>query len=179
MKRQEIHPRALKLNLFSDELLRGALLCAGTIHDANCMTISWASMGVLWNKNIFVVYVRPTRYTYTFMEKANDFTVNFFEEKYNKVLTFCGTRSGKNVDKFRECNLTRIKSHHIQSPGIDESHLIIECQKIYFQDIVPDHFLDPDIDSLYPRKDYHRIYIGEIQRIYGVEQFIDPDFNRP
>jgi len=177
MQRVEIRPQELHLNLFSGELLRGALLCAGDMEKSNCMTISWATMGVLWNKNVFVVYVRPTRHTFSFIEKAGNFTVNFFGSKYRDILAYCGTHSGRDVDKFKECNLTLINSNNVESPCIDESHLIIECETIYSQDIQPDLFVDRNLEKIYPKKDYHRLYIGHILGIYGVSRFIDQTYD--
>ena len=63
------------------------------------MTASWGGFGVFWHKNICFCVIRPTRYTYAFMEKAGYFTLNFFEKKYKKILNFCGTKSGRDVNK--------------------------------------------------------------------------------
>jgi len=56
-------------------------------------------------------------------------------------------------------------------PALPEAELVIELRKIYWDDIVPEHFLDPAIDLQYPNKDYHRIYFGEILAIQGQAQY--------
>jgi flavin reductase (DIM6/NTAB) family NADH-FMN oxidoreductase RutF len=140
------------------------LITAGTVDSLNTMTASWGGMGVLWNKNVCFCVIRPTRYTYEFMEKSDNFTLCFFTEKYRDVLNFCGTHSGRDVDKIEMTGLTPLEG----SNGIvffDEARLVIETSKIYFQDLNPENFLDDSIDGNYPKKDYHRMYIGEIDRV--------------
>ncbi len=171
MNRKSIELTELNLNIFSKVLSRGALLCAGTMDDANCMTIAWAQMGVLWHKKVFSVYVRPTRHTFSYMENNNDFTVNFFTGEYKEALSICGTQSGRNIDKFQQSNLDKIKREKTTSPGIDQACLIIGCKTIGAYNIDPNQFIDASLDRNYPNKDYHRVYIGEILEIEGTEYF--------
>jgi len=172
MERKKISTHLFNLNLFSGELLRGALLCVGNMQKHNCMTISWATMGVLWNRHIFVVYVRPTRYTFGLINSYPDFTVNFFSAECRDKLAYCGTVSGRDVDKFAEAGLSVVASKKVDSPSVDESHLIIEARTIYAQDLDPRAFVDPRINDHYPRKDYHRMFMGEIAHISGVAEFL-------
>jgi len=172
MERKKISTHLFNLNLFSGELLRGALLCVGNMQKHNCMTISWATMGVLWNRHIFVVYVRPTRYTFGLINSYPDFTVNFFSAECRDKLAYCGTVSGRDVDKFAEAGLSVVASQKVDSPSVDESHLIIEARTIYAQDLDPRAFVDPRINDHYPRKDYHRMFMGEIAHISGVAEFL-------
>jgi flavin reductase (DIM6/NTAB) family NADH-FMN oxidoreductase RutF len=140
------------------------LITAGSLDSFNMMTASWGGMGFLWNKKVCFCVVRPTRYTYNFMEKSDYFTLSFFEEKYRSVLNFCGTHSGRDVHKIERTGLTPIEGNN----GVvffDEARLVIEARKIYFQDINPENFLDDSIDDNYPKKDYHRMYVGEIIRV--------------
>lgn len=139
------------------------LITAGSPDSYNTMTASWGGFGVLWGKNVAFCVVRPVRYTYEFMEKAENFTLSFFPEDYRKALTICGTKSGRDIDKAAETNLTPIPADTPNTTTFAEARLIIECKKLYFQDIDPKNFLDPSIDSsCYPEKDYHRMYVGEI-----------------
>ncbi len=161
MKLKSVRPEEINDNVFS---LIGAdwmLITAGTMESYNTMTASWGGMGVLWNKNVCFCFVRPTRHTYSFMEKSECFTLSFFTEKYRKVLNYCGSHSGKDVDKVKETGLTPVKSAS-GAVYFAEARLVMECGKMYFQDIDPSHFLKSGIDGLYPQKDYHRMYIGEI-----------------
>jgi flavin reductase (DIM6/NTAB) family NADH-FMN oxidoreductase RutF len=140
------------------------LITAGTPQHFNTMTASWGSMGELWFKPVCFCFVRPQRYTYEFMEKSDVFTLSFFEEQYKPQLNFCGSRSGREIDKVDECDFTSREAEN-GSVFFDEARLVLECRKIYFQDLDPAHFLDESILHNYPQKDFHRMYIGEITRV--------------
>ncbi len=147
------------------------LLTAGDFAsgDFNTMTVSWGSLGTLWNRPIAQVFVRPTRYTYEFMEKADDFTLSAFSDSRREALLHLGTVSGRKRDKIAEAGLTPMASSIVASPSFEEASLVLECRKIYRQDLDPTQFLDPSIEAEYPEKDYHRIYLGEVLAAFGVE----------
>ena len=139
----------------------------------NTMTVGWGSLGVMWNKPFAQVVVRPTRYTYNFMEQYDTFTLCALPEKYRKALELLGSKSGKYGDKIAESGLQPIASTQIAAPAFAEAELIIECQKIYLDDFKPDHFLDHRIHTNYPMKDYHRVYFGEILVILGEDKYVE------
>lgn len=131
----------------------------------NTMTVSWGSLGVMWNRPFAQVVVRPTRYTYEFMEQYDTFTLCAFSDKYRAALNLLGSKSGRDGDKIAQARLTPIASTQIAAPGFAEAELIIECRKIYWDDFDPTHFIDSTIEANYPRHDYHRIYFGQIVAI--------------
>jgi flavin reductase (DIM6/NTAB) family NADH-FMN oxidoreductase RutF len=139
------------------------LVTAGTLKSFNTMTASWGAMGELWNKKICISFVRPVRHTYTFMEKAEYYTLSFFDEERRDVLKFCGSQSGRDVDKIARTGITPVESER-GAVYFEEARLVLECRKIYINDLDPDNFLDPKIHNEYPQKDYHRMYIGEVVR---------------
>jgi len=173
-KRKIIDPSKFILPVYDVWVSKAFLLAAGDFKsgDFNVMTIGWGSVGCMWSKPYVAVVVRPTRYTYGFMERYDNFTVSLFPDSFEDVLTYCGTYSGRDVDKIKETGLTPVKSNKISSPGFDEAELIIECEKIYFDDYKPANFLKPSIHSKYPLKDYHRMYYGEIISVSGTEAYI-------
>ncbi len=140
------------------------LLTAGDFaaNDYNTMTVAWGSFGIMWNKAFAQVVVRPTRYTFEFMEKYDSFTLCAFEERYRNALSVLGTKSGREGDKIKLVGLTPKASKRIAAPSFAEAQLIFECRKIYWQDFNSDHFLDAKIEWNYRKNDYHRIYFGEI-----------------
>lgn len=138
------------------------LLTAGVKDDFNTMTISYGTLGELWHRPIAYCYVRPTRYTYQFMEKHNYFTLTSFDEKYRDVLKLCGTKSGRDIDKISGIGLTPVEDDS-GTIYFEEARLVLICRKIYYQDIDPAGFLDDKIDTEY-NNDYHRVYIGQIIR---------------
>ena len=155
-----ISPEEVRDNPFTLVGKDWMLITAGSEDGFNTMTGAWGGMGILWGKQVCFCVIRPTRHTYGFMEKSGLFTLAFFEERYRDILTYCGSKSGRDVDKVTETGLTPVFSNGAVYFG--EARLVLVCRKIYYQDIVPDHFLDPGIDGFYPLKDYHRMYVGEI-----------------
>jgi flavin reductase (DIM6/NTAB) family NADH-FMN oxidoreductase RutF len=152
----EIDGNAFKL--IADDWM---LVTAGTPASFNTMTASWGAFGELWNKKICICFVRPTRYTYEFLERESLFTLSFFAEEYREALQYCGTVSGRDADKMKATGLTPVPSSQ-GSVHFAEARLVFECRKIYISDLDPAHFLAPEIEAEYPLKDYHRMYVGEI-----------------
>ncbi|MBU1692831.1 MAG: flavin reductase family protein [Verrucomicrobia bacterium] len=140
------------------------LITAGTREKFNTMTASWGGLGHLWDKYVAFIFVRPSRYTFEFLEKAEAFTLSFFDEKWRDKLLLCGTESGRNVDKVKKTGLSPVATKN-GTVYFEQARLVIECRKIAFTDLDPKHFLDPAIHDFYEGPDYHRIYIGEIARI--------------
>ncbi len=168
MEIKKINPEQLKDNVFDLIDNRWFLLSAGTTSDFNTMTASWGGMGILWHKQVIFAFVRPQRYTYEFMEKNNIFTLSFFDDKYKEALQFCGHNSGRTHDKMKETGLVPIASPH-NSVFYTQASLMMECKKIYYSDIDPAHFLLSETDAkIYPNKDYHRMYIGEILTCFEI-----------
>lgn len=145
------------------------LLSAGSFERGhfNAMTVAWGSLGVMWSRPFAQVVVRPTRYTYEFMQQYNTFTLNAFGEEHRLALQLMGTMSGRDGDKIAEAGLTPIASTKVAAPGFKEAELIVECRKIYWDDFEPGRFLDETIEESYPDKSYHRIYFGEVLAIHG------------
>ena len=143
---------------------RWGLLSAGDKNAYNMMTVSWGMLGELWNKDVCTVFVRPQRYTYEFTEKGEYFTVSFFPEKMKKALSICGTKSGRNIDKVSQAGLTPVFTDGTVT--FEEAEYTVICRRIAVQTIDPSGFIDGEIESNYPKKDYHLVYIGEIVKAY-------------
>lgn len=106
MQFQEIDIRGIKENairLIRDEW---ALITAGDQKKWNTMTVSWGGIGELWGKDVAMIFIRPQRYTYEFIEREDYFTMSFFEKEYKKALSLCGSKSGRDIDKAKEAGLT-------------------------------------------------------------------------
>ena len=103
---KEITFREFKENPFTLFLEDWGLVTAGNQEHFNTMTIAWGQLGILWNKPICTTYVRPTRYTYEFMEDNEYFTVAFFDKEYREPLRILGTKSGRDGYKVKESGLT-------------------------------------------------------------------------
>lgn len=142
------------------------LITSGDINNYNTMTASWGMMGYIWGTPIINCFVRPQRYTFDFIEKNDLFTISFFDEDRKDVLSFCGSKSGRDYDKAKETGITAIDIDSTVS--FSEANLVFVCKKLYSQDIKEENFLDTEcIDRWYPNKDYHRSYIGKIIKVYS------------
>ncbi len=123
-------------------------------------------MGIMWGKPFVQVVVRPTRYTYQFMEQFPTFTLSAFSKKYVGALNLLGMKSGRQGDKISESQLTPVASTRVAAPSFVEADLAIECRKMYFDDLEPTHFLAEHIAPHY-NGDFHRVYYGEIAAIWA------------
>lgn len=131
----------------------------------NIMTIGWGTVGIIWGKPIFIVLVRPSRFTYGLIEETGDFTVNVPPVEINEKVSFCGTASGREHDKFAEQELTAIPAKKIKSPLIKECLIHYECKVIHKNDVLPPELASDIPHAFYPQKDYHRLFYGEIMRV--------------
>ena len=150
-----------------------ALLVAGA-ERPNPMTVSWGGLGTLWNRPVATVYVRPTRFTFGLLEARSEFTLNVLGERHRKALDLCGTRSGRDTDKWRETGLGRVPGETVAVPRVAEAELALECRVLASFDLDPARFLDPAIEKLYPRADYHRAFLGEVLAVWAADRFLAP-----
>ena len=138
------------------------LVTAGNLEDYNTMTASWGHMGILWSLPMAIAYIRPQRYTYEFANRFPEYTLSFFTDRYRTALQFCGTRSGRDHDKAAETGLTPVRTDR-GNVIFREARLVMECRKVYEDDLKKKNFLLPEIAKKnYPKNDFHRFYMGEI-----------------
>lgn len=143
----------------------GAFLTVKAGSSINTMTIGWITLGIVWKKPILSVLVRNSRHTFPIMEQAKDFTVSIPCGTHKKELAFCGSKSGRHCDKFKECNLELVSAQTVSSPVIKIPAIQFECEIVYKTAMDPKHLV-PAYDAIYPQKDYHTIYYGEIKKCY-------------
>lgn len=165
---KEISINDLQINPFVKIGKEWMLVTATDGQKINTMTASWGGLGVLWNKNIAFIVLRPQRYTKEFVDSSNEFSLSFFDEKYKKTLSYFGKISGRNEDKIANSGFNINYVNNI--PTFKEASLIITCKSLYKQNLTPDCFIDDSIDKLnYPNKDYHTLYFAEITGIFEKE----------
>lgn len=155
------------VRLFADDW---ALLTAGSPEDWNTMTVSWGAIGELWNRDVAFVFVRPQRYTRIFMERYDVFTLSFFDGAFKKELSLCGARSGRDTDKMKETGLVPVRAAG-ETVTFRQAKRVLVCKKIAFRDFSPAGFLDSSVVDLYPDKDYHRMYVGTIEKALILDEF--------
>lgn len=156
---------------------KGILLTTKNGGKVDMMTIGWGTLGVEWGLPIFVAFVREGRFTREQLDASQEFTVNIpYGEFDKKILAYCGTRTGRDIDKAADCNLTLVESELVQAPGIRELPLTLECKVLYQQlqdkeavpafireKMYPEHL---DSSNSGANKDYHIAYYGQIVKAY-------------
>ena len=158
---RRIPPAELSVRPFHVLDKQWALLVAGSARP-NPMTVSWGGFGTLWDRPVATVYVRPTRFTFSLLEAEPAFTLNFLPEHLRNALDLCGTVSGRDTDKWRPAGVTPTASKTIAVPRVAEAELALECRVIATLELDPKSFLDPTIGDLYPRRDFHRVFLGHV-----------------
>lgn len=162
---REISTDDLSVNPFSKVLKQWMLISAGTEKDCNTMTASWGMFGGLWRKNVVQIFIRPQRFTKTFIDSYDSVTLSFLPERYREALKICGTISGRDTDKWEKAG---IRPYPISGTvAVAEAELVIVGKKLYSQFFDPKFFVDKTIDAdCYPDKDYHEAYIYEVCRVF-------------
>lgn len=151
-----------------EQLPKGAFLTVGKGAEANPMTIGWALSGIIWGKPVMMVAVRYSRHTYRLIDKAESFTVSVPKfGDLQKELNFCGTKSGRDFNKFTEAGLTAEPAKSVDGVIVKEAAQHYECRVVYRQSMDPAN-LDAEIKQRYyeANHDYHVFFIGEIINEY-------------
>lgn len=157
----KIDPAELALRPFFTLDKEWALLVGGR-ERPNPMTVSWGALGTLWMKPVATVYVRPTRHTFGLLAEHPEFTLNFMPHERRKAMELCGSKSGRDLDKWAAAGLAPEPSEAVAVPRVAGSRLSLECRVLGTFDFDPARFVDPSVDDLYPAKDYHRVFLGHV-----------------
>lgn len=161
---KEIKPEELNKSPFHLIGTDWMLITAEKDNKVNTMTASWGGLGVMWNKNVAYIAIRPHRYTKEFVDSADTFSLTFFNENFKKQLGYLGSVSGRDEDKISKSDLTII--HTDNTPYYDEANCALICKKLYAQDFASECFIVKEIDKEnYPQKDYHTLYIAEVTKV--------------
>jgi len=154
----EFFPKVVEI-MGSHGLLLGAYDAAGK---PNLMTIGWGTIGIVWGKPIWVVLVRPSRYTYGCIERQGCFTVNVPTRAMAEACALCGSRSGRDTDKFAACRLTAEKATTVNAPAVAQCPIVYECRVVHTNDVLPPRLAEEIRAGAYPGGDFHRVFWGEI-----------------
>ncbi len=129
--------------------------CGSDKHKANIITIAWAGT-VCSSPAMVSISVRKERYSYDIIKESGEFTINLVTKELVKQADYCGVRSGRDVDKFKEMKLTKIPGRKISAPSIAESPVNIEC---VVKQIIP--------------LGTHDMFIGEVVGVSVDKQLMD------
>lgn len=159
---------------------KGVLLTTKSGDMVNTMTIGWGTLGVEWGIPIFIAFVREGRFTRELLDASREFTINVPYGTVDKnILGYCGTKSGRDVNKISELGLTLAVPDIVNAPGIRELPLTLECKVLYRQlqdrnaipEAIRQSMYPEDADSSCPgaNRDYHVAYYGQIVSSYIIE----------
>jgi len=133
------------------------LVSCGNMENSNILTIAWTGI-INSEPPLIYISIRPTRYSYSIIKGNKEFVINLPEEKLVWAIDFCGTKSGKNVDKFKQAKLTKVASKMLKAPMIKECPVNIECKVKNIEELGS-----------------HHMFIGEIVNINVDEEYIISD----
>lgn len=178
MNYQTIKPADVNENIFDMISKDWFLMTAENDGVVNPMTVAWATMGILWQKPVVIVAVRPERYTHEIAMQSDTFSLTVFPNSFRKILGFCGTKSGRDVDKVKECDLHVL--HEGDTPYFEEARLAIICKKLCVSQLKEEDFLENSefVGKWYGGENsasgegggYHHLYIAEITSILKKEE---------
>lgn len=146
---------------FAERIAKSGLLTAAREDGAvNTMTVSWGGSGILWGKEVCFIFVRPERHTFEFCENGSCMTLSFFGKEKSDTLAYCGTKSGRDVDKFKECNLKYTVNNG--ACIFDDAEITVVLKKLYAQDLKEECFVTELAKPFYKDGGYHKMYICEV-----------------
>ncbi|MCI8530958.1 MAG: flavin reductase family protein [Lachnospiraceae bacterium] len=161
---REIRPEELQKNPFQMIGKEWLLVTAEKDGKVNTMTASWGGVGIMWNKPVAYVFLRPQRYTKEFVDQGETFSLSVLGEEYRETLRYFGSVSGREEDKIAKSGLK--VAHDGATPYFEEANTVMVCRKLYAQSYDPACFIDESLDEKnYPNKDYHVMYIAEIEKV--------------
>lgn len=162
---RRINPEELSDNVFSLIAKDWTLITAGNPNSYNMMTANWAGLGFLWRRNVCFLFIRPSRYTYEFIERGDTLSLNFFDESFREVLNICGKKSGRDIDKMRDVPLTPFELNG-GSVAFEEARLVLNCKKMCTADMETFDYIDKSVLQNYADGDFHKLYICEITEAF-------------
>lgn len=148
----------------------GGVLC--TVIDnsgrQNIITLGWGIIGPFYHDNpIFAIAITPARYSWHFIEEIGEFVIAVPDERLRPAADLCGTKSGRDMDKFQAAGLTPVKSAQIRPPSILECPINVECRN--YTKVVPPHRLLTPEHRRKPVANQHTIYFAEVVGTYRYE----------
>ena len=142
----------------------GLLLMTGS--EGNPMTIGWGTIGRIWGRPVFLVLVRPSRHSFGLLEELPEFSVNVPTDELKDTVELCGTESGRDMDKAKECGLTLNSCGSIGVPYVEDCPIHYECRVIHKGNVINADLIPQIVAECYPTGDFHRVFYGEILGVF-------------
>lgn len=120
------------------------MVTCGDMEKSNIITVAWTGI-ICTNPAKVYISVRPERYSYNIIRETGEFVINLTNEKLAYATDWCGVKSGRNVDKFKEMKLTKQKANFVKCPMIEESPVSIECKVTEIKELGSHHMFIADV----------------------------------
>ncbi len=130
--------------------------CGSTPEEYNLLTVSWVGT-VCTNPPMCYISVRPERHSYNIIKRNREFVINLTNEELARAADWCGVRSGRDCDKFRQMKLTPVPGAVVAAPRVGQAPVSIECR---VRDIIP-------LGS-------HDMFLADVVNVWADERYIDP-----
>ena len=150
---------------------QGTLLTTKVGDKVNSMAIGWGTIGIQWEKPIFIAFVRTCRFTHDMLAGNAEFTINVpVGEFQHKAISLLGSKSGRDMDKIAAAGLTLVEPNVISVPGIKEFPLTLECRVLYQQLQHDNELNDELVQRFYTQQTAnHTAFYAEIVDAYIIE----------
>ncbi len=168
---REIAPNELEGSVIDMIGKEWMLVSAGSSEGYNTMTASWGAMGVLFNKSVAMIFIRPERYTYEFIEQHPQLTLTILKDGHRDALVYLGKNSGRDGDKIAASGLTPTFTPG-GNPTFEQARVVLECSKLYSQRMSEDSFIDRTLLGKWFDEAHgalHQIYVVQIDRCWIAE----------
>ena len=122
--------------------------------NSNILTIAWTGT-VCTNPPMAYISVRPERYSYHMIKESGEFVINLTTKKLSHATDYCGVRSGRDVDKWKECRLTKGSASSLEyAPVIEEAPVNIECKVKSIQELGRHHMFLAEVTAVQVDESY-------------------------
>lgn len=119
----------------------------------NIITVAWTGT-ICTNPPMVYISVRPSRYSYEMLKKTGEFVINLTNEELAFATDYCGVRSGRDVDKFKEAHLTKEPAQFVKAPMIKESPVSIECRVTEVKELGSHHMFLAEVLAVHAQQEY-------------------------
>ncbi len=159
-------------NAITEALGKGVFLTTKAGEKVNSMVIGWGHIGRIWERPVFVTYVRDCRFTSSLLDANPEFTINVPTGPIDKkAFAICGSKSGRDMDKIHEAGLTLVEPEKVSVPAIKEFPLTLECRVIYREEQEASRLPETIRRQFYTiETSEHISYYGEIVAAYLIEE---------
>ena len=131
------------------------MVSCGTMEQSNIITVAWTGI-IDTNPAMCYISVKPTRHSYSMIKETGEFVINFTTKELAFATDWCGVKSGKNVDKFKEMHLTKEKASFVKCPMIKQSPVSVECKVKEIKELGS-----------------HHMFLAEVLAIHADDAYID------